>query len=70
MTGTTITPPFWGVVLGFAVVIACLCYGAWKEEQRKVEEREALEAEVLAGLPQRTRRITDDEIDHTYAAGE
>lgn len=56
----TITPPLWGVLLGFALVMAVLFWIAERDERRM--EREQLEREVLDGL--RRRPLPDDEL-HT-----
>lgn len=56
----TITPPLWGVLLGFALVMAVLFWIAERDERRM--EREQLEREVLDGL--RRRPVPDDEL-HT-----
>jgi hypothetical protein len=52
----TIAPPLWGVLLGFAVVMAALFYGAWQEEQRALDEDD-----------RRLRHLDDDEIDDEAA---
>lgn len=59
-----ITPPFWGVVLGFAVVVVALGYGAWRAERTRAAH-EALQREVLAGL--RRQPVPDDAIDTDWA---
>lgn len=57
----TITPPLWGVVLASAIAVACCFWVVIRQEAK--EAREQLERDVLAGLPQRYRRVPTQEIE-------